>query len=143
MVQNLDKFAQDLQKFILEEARKIYSEKVIEAFMQPKNVGRMNDPDGAAVVKGLCGDPMEIYLAINDDKIAKALFFTDGCGPTVACGSITTELAKGRTIKEALKISPSNVIDALDGLPEESFSLRNSCSKYLTQGACILSIKKK
>lgn len=105
---------------IIEDARKKYSDWVVENFMHPKNVGRMNDPDGSAFIKGLCGDTLEIYLEIRDDRITKALFFAEGCGATVACGSVTTELAKGKNIKEVLRISPADIIDALRGLPEEN-----------------------
>jgi len=119
-ISNIDEFAQKLQESILEDAKKRYSEKVIQLWLEPKNLGRMNDPDGAAVVKGLCGDTTEIYLSIRNDKIYDASFFTDGCGPTIACGSTVTELVKGKSIEDALKLSPANIIDALDGLPEES-----------------------
>ena len=76
----------------------------------------MNNPDGTAVVKGQCGDTMEMCLRIKDKKISEILFFTEGCGITVVCGSVTTELAKGRGIKDVLKISPANVIDELHDL---------------------------
>jgi nitrogen fixation NifU-like protein len=91
-----------------------------ERFSQtPINVGRMNDPTGAAWIKGLCGDTMEIYLVINGDTIMEALFHTDGCAATYACGSLVTELAQGKSVAEALGISPKMIIDALAGLPED------------------------
>ena len=73
----------------------------------------MNDPDGAAIVKGQCGDEMEMYLIIEDDRISKILFHSDGCGITLACGSIVTEQANGCTIDEALQIIPLDIINRL------------------------------
>ena len=116
---NLDRLAEELQNQILSDAQKVYSEKVIENFTHPKNVGRMNVSDAAASVKGHCGDTLEIYLIIRDKKIEDIKFFTDGCGTTVACGSITTQLVKGKVIKDALNISPAYIIEELEGLPEE------------------------
>ena len=116
----LDKFAQGLQESILEDAKKRYSEKVILLWQNPKNLRRMNDPDGAAVIKGPCGDTIEIYLLIERDNIYDASFFTDGCGPTIACGSMVTELIKGKSIGDTLKLSPASIIDALCGLPGEN-----------------------
>ncbi len=85
----------------------------------PVNVGRMNDPTGAAWIKGLCGDTMEMYLVVEDGVITDALFFTDGCGATLACGSFATEFAKGKTAAEALGLSPKAIIDGLAGLPAD------------------------
>ena len=120
MRQDLDKFAQDLQESILEDARRTYSEKVIENFMQPENVGTIKDADGLAEVKGACGDSMEIWLKVDNDKITDIRFLTHGCGPTIACGSMATQLAKGKSIREAMKISPNDVIEGLDGLPQDN-----------------------
>jgi len=93
--------------------KNINSEQAMKHLTKPGNIGRMNDPDGAAFVKGQCGDTMEMYLIIEQEKIKEILFTTDGCGITTACGSVTTELVKGKSIKEALGISPANVIDVL------------------------------
>ena len=92
---------------------KIKAEQAMEHIVKPKNIGRMNDPDGAAMVKGQCGDTMEMYLVIEQEKIKEILFATDGCGITTACGSVVTELVKGKEITEALRISPASVIDIL------------------------------
>jgi len=120
MKDNFDEAVLELQESILEEAKKIYSEKAIQYFLHPRNFGRMNDPDASAIVKGSCGDTMEIYLVIKDDKISSISFYTDGCGSTLACGSSVTELAKEKNIKDILKISPSDVIEDLGGLPDEA-----------------------
>jgi nitrogen fixation NifU-like protein len=86
---------------------------------KPVNIGSMNDPAAAARVQGLCGDTMEMYLCVADGIIKEASFATDGCGATCACGSLSTELAKGKKILDALGISPKQIIDGLGDLPED------------------------
>ena len=120
MATDFDRFVKDLQRQIIEEARAVYSDRVIKEFSNPKNVGRLAKPDAHATVQGWCGDTMEIYLRLDGAKIEEASFMTDGCGPTVACGSVLTTMVKGMSLKEAEGISPQRLIDALDGLPEES-----------------------
>ena len=109
-----------LQELILADARKLYSETTIDHAMNPRNVGDMNDADGFARVTGPCGDTMEIWLKVKKDTVADATFMTDGCGPSIASGSMVTELAKGKNVREARKISQRDVLSALGGLPEES-----------------------
>ncbi len=82
------------------------SENITKHITNPLNFGRMNDPDGSAVVKGQCGEEMEIYFIAENDSISKILFYSNGCGIILACGSVVTELANGRKIDEALKIVP-------------------------------------
>ena len=110
----------ELQKLILEDARKIYSETTIDHFMSPRNLGDMSDADGFGRVTGSCGDTMEIWLKVNSGTIADASFMTDGCGTSIASGSMVTEMVKGKSIIEAQKISQQDVLKALGGLPEES-----------------------
>ena len=110
----------ELQKLILEDARKIYSETTIDHFMSPRNLGDMSDADGFGRVTGPCGDTMEIWLKVNSGTINDATFMTDGCGTTIASGSMVTEMVKGKSIIEAQKISQQDVLKALGGLPEES-----------------------
>ena len=109
-----------LQEEISRNMTKVYSEKTLLYAQNPVNMGRMNDPTGAAWIKGICGDTIEIYLIIKDNRIIDTSFFTDGCGVTVACGSVITELAKNKTIESALSISPKSVIDSLENLPREN-----------------------
>jgi nitrogen fixation NifU-like protein len=109
-----------LQDMIVADARKIYSETVINHAMNPRNVGDIPDADGFARVTGSCGDTMEIWLKVNNDTVGQATFFTDGCGTTIASGSMVTEIARGKSIIEAGKITQRDVLDALGGLPEES-----------------------
>lgn len=96
----------------------MYSEKVIEHFSNPRNVGEIEHADGIGQVGNpVCGDIMKIYLKIEHDKIVDVKFKTFGCGAAIATSSIATELIKGKTIDEALKLSNKAVIEALDGLP--------------------------
>ena len=108
------------EELIKQEMRKIYSEDVIEHSMNPRNLGELEDADGSAQVTGSCGDTMKMWLEVRDGAIAKATFLTDGCGTTIAAGSMLTELARGKSISKAQKISQANVLNALGGLPEES-----------------------
>ena len=95
-----------------------YSEKVMEHFRNPRNVGEIEDPDGIGHVGNpVCGDIMELYIKVKDNIIADAKFKTFGCGAAIATSSIVTELVKGKSVDEALKISNRAVAEALGGLP--------------------------
>jgi nitrogen fixation NifU-like protein len=111
---------EQFEELIEAEMRKVYSETTIDHSINPRNVGSLEGADGFAQVTGPCGDTMEIWLKVLDDIIVQASFFTDGCGTSIASGSMVTELAKGKSITEAQKISQQNVLDALGGLPDES-----------------------
>ena len=96
----------------------LYSEKVMEHFKNPRNVGDMENPDGIGHVGNpVCGDIMELYIKVKDDIITDARFKTFGCGAAIATSSMVTELVKGKTIKDALEISNRAVAEALGGLP--------------------------
>jgi len=97
-----------------------YSETVIDHAQNPRNVGTIPDADGFGRVTGPCGDTMEIWLKVRDGVISEARFWTDGCGTTIAAGSMITEMVKGENAARALRISQQNVLDALGGLPEDS-----------------------
>jgi nitrogen fixation NifU-like protein len=125
----------ELEKTVMEDMRKVYSEKVIDHFVTPRNLGQIQAPDGFGKVIGPCGDTMEIYLRVKGDKIANATFQTDGCGTTIAAGSMVTELARGRTIGQALKLSQQDVLDALGGLPEESLHCALLAANTLKEAA--------
>lgn len=95
-----------------------YSAKVMDHFMNPRNVGEIADASGVGVVgNAKCGDIMKVYLKIENNKIQDAKFKTFGCGAAVATSSIATELVIGKTIEEAIKITNKAVMEALDGLP--------------------------
>ena len=97
----------------------VYPEHIIALAKDPKHFGRMNDPTSCACIKGPCGDEMEFYLVITDRIIKQVKFYTKGCIATVVCGSMTAEFALGKSIDQALGISPKEIIDALSGLPKE------------------------
>jgi len=108
------------EELIKAEMRKVYSEATIDHSMNPRNVGTLEDADGFAQVTGPCGDTMRMWLKVKDGTISDTSFTTDGCGTTIASGSMLTEKAKGKSISEAQKISQEDVLNALGGLPEES-----------------------
>jgi nitrogen fixation NifU-like protein len=111
---------EQLQELVINEMRANYSEIVVDHVMNPRNVGNMDNASGFARITGPCGDTMEIWLKVRDATITESTFMTDGCGTTIAAGSIVTELAKGKTVIQAQKISQQDVLSALGGLPEES-----------------------
>ena len=95
-----------------------YSEKVMDHFMEPRNMGDIKDADAVGTVGNpACGDVMRLYIKVEGDKIAEAKFKTFGCGAAIATSSMVTELVKGKSIKEALAISNRAVAEALGGLP--------------------------
>lgn len=95
-----------------------YNETVMDHFMNPRNMGEIENPDAVAEVgNNVCGDTMKIYLKIEDNRIVDVKFKTFGCGAAIASSSMTTELVKGKTIEEALKITNQQVSEALGGLP--------------------------
>ncbi|MDH5793203.1 MAG: Fe-S cluster assembly scaffold protein NifU [Candidatus Bathyarchaeota archaeon] len=96
----------------------MYSEKVMEHFKNPRNMGEIKDADGVGTVGNpVCGDMMTIYIKVKDNHLEDIKFKTFGCGAAIATSSMMTELAKGKTLEEALKITRANVADALGGLP--------------------------
>lgn len=108
----------ELERQIQEEMRRIYTEVTLDHAMNPRNVGSLPDADGFAQVTGPCGDTMKIWLKVKNGRIDKATFWTDGCGTSIACGSMVTELIKGKTIAEAWHLSSQDILNALGGLPE-------------------------
>ena len=96
----------------------MYSEKVMDHFMNPRNVGEIENADGVGQVgNAKCGDIMKMYMKIEDDVIKDVRFKTFGCGAAVATSSMATELVKGKTVEEALSLTNKAVMEALDGLP--------------------------
>ncbi len=97
-----------------------YSDIAVEHAINPRNLGRMEDASGYACYTGPCGDTMEIWVKAVDGKVERASFFTDGCGSTIACGSMVTEIVTGMGLEEAAAVSQEDVLDGLGGLPDES-----------------------
>lgn len=135
-----EKFTRELQEQILSDLRRTYSPAVIERWQNPRNFRALEDPDGQARVRGICGDTMEMFLKVKDETITECSFQTDGCGTTVVCGSVATELAAGKPFLEALgAVSAAEILRILGGLPEPSVhcaqlaaeTLRRAMADYL------------
>jgi len=96
----------------------MYSDKVMEHFRNPRNMGEISDADGVGTVGNpVCGDLMTMYIKVKEDRIVDIKFKTYGCGAAIATSSMTTELAKGKTLEEAMNITRASVADSLGGLP--------------------------
>jgi len=96
----------------------LYNDKVMEHFRNPRNVGEMENPDGVGRVGDpICGDVMELYIKVKDGIIVDAKFKTFGCAAAIATSSMVTDMVKGKSVEEALKISNKAVVEALNGLP--------------------------
>jgi nitrogen fixation NifU-like protein len=103
-----------------------YSEKVMEHFMNPRNVGEIKDADGIGEVGNpVCGDMMTFYIKVENDVIVDVKFKTFGCGAAIAVSSIVSEMAKGKTIEEALKFTREQVAEELGGLPPNKMHCSN------------------
>ncbi len=104
----------------------IYSEKVMEYFMNPRNVGEIKDADGIGEVGNpVCGDMMTFYIKVKDNRLEDVKFQTFGCGAAIAVSSMVSEMAIGKTLEEALTITPSMVAQELEGLPKNKFHCSN------------------
>lgn len=110
----------------------MYSEKVIDHFSNPRNVGEIEEPDGVGEVGNpVCGDMMKITIKVEDDRISDVKFKTFGCGAAIATSSMVTEMVKGTTVEEALDISNKKVAEALDGLPPQKMHCSNLAADAL------------
>ncbi|MFH1821859.1 MAG: Fe-S cluster assembly scaffold protein NifU [Methanobacteriota archaeon] len=121
----------------------MYSDKVMDHFKNPRNMGEIPDADGVGTVGNpVCGDLMTIYIKVKDGRIDDVKFKTFGCGAAIATSSMTTELAKGKTIEEAQKITREDVAKNLEGLPPVKMhcsnlaadALREAIKNYLSKG---------
>jgi nitrogen fixation protein NifU and related proteins len=103
-----------------------YSKKVMEHFMNPRNVGEIENPDGYGKAGNpVCGDLAEIFIKVKDDRIDDIKFRTFGCGPAIAVSSMVTEMAMGKLLDEAMKITRTDVADELEGLPPQKMHCSN------------------
>jgi len=110
----------------------MYSEKVMQHFKKPQNMGEIPDADGVGSVGNpTCGDLMTMYIKVKDDRIEDVKFKTYGCGAAIATSSMTTELAKGKTIDEAMNISRASVAESLGGLPPVKMHCSNLAADAL------------
>jgi nitrogen fixation NifU-like protein len=122
----------------------MYSEKVLDHFRNPRNVGEIEDADGVGSVGNpVCGDMMSIYIKVKDDKIDDIKFRTFGCGAAIATTSMTTELAKGKTLDDAMEITRQDVADELGGLPPVKMHCSNLAADALHEAIADYRGKKK
>ena len=116
----LDEFLDESQDLLVEEVRKKYSQTVSDHWLHPRNPHLMRDPDGRALREGDCGDDMQIHLRIRNRRVVDASFMTNGCITSIVSGSMVVELVRGKTLPAARAITAQDILDGLDGLPEES-----------------------
>ncbi len=110
----------------------MYTEKVMDHFQNPRNVGEISDANGVGEVgNAVCGDIMKIFLKVEDDRIDDVKFKTFGCGAAIATSSMVTEMVKGKTLDEALQITNQAVAEALDGLPPQKMHCSNLAADAL------------
>ena len=107
----------ELEQALLEELGTKINPALAKHVLDPQNIGILRDPSGEATVMGICEDTVRIQVLLKDDRIDQIRFMTNGCGATIACGSMVTELAQGKSLKEALRIEGETVNRALGGLP--------------------------
>ena len=144
------KLLEELQCKIEYDEEQTFSKKVIHEYRNPSNFGILDNPDAIAEIKGPCGDTMKISLKIERQKIKQAFFWTDGCGATIACGSMLTKILNGKTLQEANDISSSQLIKVLGGLPIEHHhctilsinTLQKAIKKYYQRNKNNFSAKK-
>ena len=122
---HFEKLLEELQRKIEYDEEETYSKVVIREYRNPSNFGVIENPDALGEVKGPCGDTMKMSLRIEDRKIRDACFWTDGCGATIACGSMLIKMIKGENLEKAADITSERLIDSLEDLPEEHIH----CSK--------------
>ena len=112
----------------------VYSEKVMEYFMHPRNVGEIEDADGIGEVGNpVCGDMMTFYVKVDDNRLSDVKFKTFGCGAAIAVSSMVSEMANGKTLEEVRKITPALVAKELDGLPKNKFHCSNLGAQALNK----------
>ncbi|OGO06317.1 MAG: Fe-S cluster assembly scaffold protein NifU [Chloroflexi bacterium RBG_13_56_8b] len=112
----------------------VYNEKVMEHFMNPRNVGEIENADGIGEVGNpVCGDMMTFYIKVDDNRISDVKYKTFGCGAAIAVSSMVSEMAKGKTLEEAKKITPALVAKQLEGLPKNKYHCSNLGAQALNK----------
>ena len=112
----------------------VYTETVMDHFRNPRNVGVIENPDGVGEEGNpVCGDMMTFYIKVDNDRISDVKFQTFGCGAAIAVSSMVSEMAKGKTLEEAKKITPDTVAEQLGGLPKNKFHCSNLGAQALTK----------
>ncbi|MFO7860483.1 MAG: iron-sulfur cluster assembly scaffold protein [Desulfosalsimonas sp.] len=138
---NFDRFVNDLQAQIFDEARAAYGEKGFDRWQNPRFNGGMAFPDGWARVTGECGDSIEIYLKFGNDIVTAASYLTDGCASSSICGSFAAELAMGKDPEQLIDITGESVLNAIGRLPEDEHhcarlaaaALQEALSDYMSR----------
>ena len=121
-----------------------YSKKVMDHFMNPRNIGTIDNPDGYGKVGNpVCGDVMELFIRVKNDIITDIKFKTFGCGSAIATSSMVTELAKGKHVDEAIKLTRNDVAGKLDGLPPQKMHCSNLAADALHEAIKDYKSKKK
>lgn len=115
-----EQIKKEMIDFLMEKINGGLSERVLDYGTHPRNYKTMEKPEGYAKIKGPCGDTMEIFLRIKNDKIEDVTYTTDGCMTSHAAGSAATVMAKGRKIRECIKINQSSILEHLGGMPKDS-----------------------
>jgi nitrogen fixation protein NifU and related proteins len=122
----------------------VYSEKVMQHFMNPHNVGEIPDADGMGEIGNpVCGDMMTFYIKVKDDKLEDVKYKTFGCGAAIAVSSMVSDMVKGKTLEEALKVTPTMVAKELEGLPKNKFHCSNLGAQALRKAIKDYYIKNK
>ena len=140
MAEELDDLFKELEQSVIDDMKRAHSEKTIDHFLNPRNLGKIPTPDGMGRITDPHGSTMEIYLKVKDAKVRSVSFWTDGCGCSIASGSMVTELVKRKSVLEAQDITQQDILDALGGLPEDDIdcallavnTLKEAIKDYLT-----------
>lgn len=119
MPDQLDDFVKDLQGKIYDDALRDYGREAFDRWLDPRYMYAMDNADTHGRIIGSCGDTMEIFLRFEGGKVREASFITDGCGPSMICGSLAAELAIGKVPEEIRTITAETILDTIGGLPEE------------------------
>lgn len=127
---NLDKALDEIEAEHLRQLREQYSDAIIRHWQNPHRLGPIEDADGYARLNNSCGEQVEFWLKIKDDRVAAASFLCDGCGCTIACASAAVALAEQRTVSELSEITPEKIDADLQGLPPDE----KHCAEFAVQG---------
>lgn len=117
---DLDGIVSEIEKRIEDDEKRMFSERVLREARKPHKFGRIELPDSSASITGPCGDTMEFSMIFEGGRITDIRFMTDGCGPSIACGSMTTRMAEGRSLEEAYRLDDRDILRELGGLPQEN-----------------------
>ena len=117
MGDDFDRIVAAMQEAINEDTRATWGEAAFQRWIDPPNRGALEGADGASMLRGSCGDSMEIFLIFEDERVQQASFETDGCGPSVVCGSLAAEMAVGRTAEEILDITGDQILEKAGQIP--------------------------